>query len=55
VPKLAELCRACRIDFDEVSAHRAWYDTEKMMDALIYGLKKGYFKLDLEELSCETQ
>lgn len=50
VPKLAELCRACRINFDEVNAHRAWYDTEKMMDALIYGLRKGYFEIDWESL-----
>lgn len=55
VPKLAELCRACRIDFDEVNAHRAWYDTEKMMDALVYGLQKGFFEINWENVLCMTE
>lgn len=53
VPKLSELCRACRIDFDEVNAHRAWYDTDKMMDALIYGIENNYFEVNWEELLSE--
>lgn len=47
-PKLIELCRALEVEFNENDAHRAIYDTEKMMLALDKGIALGYF--DLSEI-----
>ncbi|GAL23001.1 DNA polymerase III epsilon subunit [Vibrio maritimus] len=44
-PRLQELCWALGVDFDSEAAHRAIYDTEKMMDAVRVGIEKGYFDL----------
>ena len=46
VPKLEKLCWALGIEFDGVAAHRADYDTEKMMEAFVVGCEKKYFKPD---------
>ena len=45
-PKLIELCRSLGVEFDPDAAHRAIYDTERMMAALNVGVAKGYFNLD---------
>lgn len=44
VPKLARLCWSLGVEFDDTSAHRADYDTEKMMLAFIKGCRAGWFK-----------
>lgn len=44
VPKLSELAHSYGIDFDGVNAHRADYDTLKMMDCFVLGVNKGDFK-----------
>lgn len=44
-PKLAELCWALGVEFDSDSAHRANFDTDRMMAALLAGVKGGYFDL----------
>lgn len=46
VPKLVDLCWALDVDFDTTAAHRASYDTEKMMQAFVKGCQKGLFKPD---------
>ena len=45
-PKLAELCHSLGVEFDSNAAHRAIYDTDRMMRALNEGVVKGYFNLD---------
>lgn len=44
-PKLVELCQALDIEFDTSGAHRADYDTDRMMEALHKGSALGYFDL----------
>ncbi len=44
-PKLTELCWALGVDFDDTVAHRANYDTDRMMQALFAGIDAGYFDL----------
>lgn len=44
-PKLTELCWALGVEFDDTVAHRALYDTERMMEAFISGVESGWFKL----------
>lgn len=46
VPKLAELCWALDVEFATDAAHRADYDTVKMMEALWKGVKQGHFNLE---------
>lgn len=44
VPKLEALCWSLGVEFNADEAHRASYDTEKMMEAFIIGCQKGLFK-----------
>lgn len=44
-PKLVELCQALEVEFDTSGAHRADYDTDRMMCALHKGVELGYFDL----------
>lgn len=44
-PKLTELCWALEVDFADDAAHRADYDTMKMMEALWAGVELGEFVL----------
>lgn len=44
-PKLIELCHVLDVEFNPDDAHRAIYDTEKMMLALESGIELGYFDL----------
>lgn len=44
-PKLVELCTALGVEFDSDAAHRADYDTAKMMEALEIGINLGYYDL----------
>lgn len=45
-PRLEELCWALDVPFNSDEAHRAIYDTERMMEAFNVGLEKGYFNID---------
>lgn len=45
VPKLKDLCWSLDVEFKEEDAHRAIYDTEKMVEALKEGIDRGYFDL----------
>lgn len=47
-PKLTELCWSLGVEFNDKDAHRAIYDTMKMMQAVDVGLTQGYF--DLKEV-----
>lgn len=44
VPKLTDLCWALDVEFDDTVAHRAKYDTERMMEAFAIGCKRGVFQ-----------
>ena len=44
-PKLVELCQVLGVEFDPDAAHRADYDTAKMMEALDRGIAFGYYDL----------
>ena len=44
VPKLQELCWSLDVEFNPDDAHRASYDTEKMMEAFVVACKQGYFQ-----------
>lgn len=46
-PKLIELCWALGVEFKPEDAHRAIYDTEKMMQAVFAGIDKQYFDLSM--------
>lgn len=46
VPKLVDLCWALDVPFNADEAHRASYDTEKMMEAFVKGCESGQFKPD---------
>lgn len=45
-PRLEELCWALDVPFNPDEAHRAIYDTEKMMEAFKVGIEKNYFNID---------
>lgn len=47
VPKLTDLCWALEVEFDDTVAHRADYDTSKMMECFIKGVKTGVFEPEL--------
>ena len=44
-PRLEELCWSLGVDFKSEDAHRAIYDTEKMMLALFAGIERNYYDL----------
>ena len=44
-PRLQELCWALDVEFDADAAHRAIYDTDRMMEALKVGIERGYYDL----------
>lgn len=44
VPTLQALCWSLDVEFDSTDAHRAIYDTEKMMEAFVIGCRKNHFK-----------
>ena len=44
-PRLSELCWALGVPFNSEDAHRAIYDVDRMMEALMVGIQAGYFDL----------
>ena len=44
-PRLKELCWSLDVEFKDEDAHRAIYDTTKMVEALKVGIERGYFSL----------
>lgn len=44
VPRLQKLCWSLGVEFDATAAHRADYDTERMMAAFVEGCLQGWFK-----------
>jgi DNA polymerase III subunit epsilon len=46
IPKLVDVCWSLNVDFDADAAHRADYDTEKMMEAFVIGCQRQLFKPD---------
>jgi DNA polymerase III subunit epsilon len=43
VPSLEELCFATGVEYDRKLAHAAEYDTDRMIQAYLLGLQKGFF------------
>lgn len=50
VPNLGELCFACGVDYDPAKAHGALYDVGVMMQSFFHAYKKGFFKVEREEV-----
>ena len=46
-PRLSELCWALGVPFNSEDAHRAIYDVDRMMEALMVGIQAGYFDLSV--------